>query len=328
VAVVLLLRLFSSFFSVFKERKALLYAAIYMLLLWTLSSFLFYVFEPAVKTIFDAIYWSITTTTTVGYGDITPKTTQGKLISIIVMLSGIGFMGVFLANFTDILIEKTLKRRAFIRSNMKGHVILCGWDRKVEIALRELLSEGKEVVVLAAVDSIPVEHKNLIFVRGEPSSDESLERANVKDAKFVLISGRNDVETLLCAISVKKMNENARISCVVSDPKVIQALKKIGVEQVLSTEEFFGLFLSRSVFVPKLADFLGELMATRGMDVYQCEMSEFEGKTFAEVLNLLKERYNAIAVGVVRGDNVMINPDGRIVLKANDELLYISEEKI
>ncbi|UYZ39961.1 MAG: hypothetical protein N2V74_07160 [Candidatus Methanospirare jalkutatii] len=55
MAVVLLLRLFSSFFSVFKERKALLYAAIYMLLLWTLSSFLFYVFEPAVKTIFDAI---------------------------------------------------------------------------------------------------------------------------------------------------------------------------------------------------------------------------------------------------------------------------------
>ncbi|MCD6386827.1 MAG: hypothetical protein J7L30_00680 [Methanophagales archaeon] len=55
MAVVLLLRLLSSFFSVFKERKALLYAAIYMLLLWTLSSFLFYVFEPAVKTIFDAI---------------------------------------------------------------------------------------------------------------------------------------------------------------------------------------------------------------------------------------------------------------------------------
>ena len=69
-------------------------------------------------------------------------------------------------------------------------------------------------------------------------------------------------------------------------------------------------------------------MATRGMDVYQCEMSEFEGKTFAEVMSLLKERYNAIAVGVVRGDNVMINPDGKIVLRANDELLYISEEKI
>jgi len=44
--------LFSSFFSVFKERKALLYAAAYMLLLWTLSSFLFYVFEPAVKNDF------------------------------------------------------------------------------------------------------------------------------------------------------------------------------------------------------------------------------------------------------------------------------------
>ena len=52
MALVLLLRLFSSFFSVFKERKALLYAAAYMLLLWTLSSFLFYVFEPAVKNDF------------------------------------------------------------------------------------------------------------------------------------------------------------------------------------------------------------------------------------------------------------------------------------
>ncbi len=323
------MKILRKFFAFFRERKTLSYAGIYIFLLWIVASFLFYIFEPRVNDIFTAVYWAITTTTTVGYGDITPETLGGRIISIVVMLSGIGFMGVFLANFTDMLIEKSLARGMRARAYMEGHVIICGWNGIVEIALRELLADGREVAVVADVDMIPIEHRNLVFVRGEPSDDEKLSRANVAKASFVLISGKDDVETLLCAISVRKLNEKACISCVVSDPKVAQALKNIGVEQMLSTEETFGLFLSRSVFVPKLSEFLRELMATRDIDIYQERIPEsFEGKSFADVMIMFKREYNAIAVGIVHDNELIINPDGERTLEGSDEILYISESKL
>jgi len=257
----------------------LIYAGIYLAALWIVATLLFHLCEHV--SLFDAFYWSVTTTTTVGYGDIVARTAIGKIASIAVMLSGIGILGLLLASFTDILIETSLKRRHRIRSFMEGHVIVCGWDNKLEIAVKELLATGREVVVVADVADIPLVHEKLIFIKGDPSEDENLKRANVEKAAFALISGKDETETLLSAIAVEKLKTTMHTTCIVSDPKVAQAMKKTGVEQTLSADEFFGLLLSRSVFVPELSSFLNEMLGVRGMDLHQERIpTEFEGKTF------------------------------------------------
>jgi voltage-gated potassium channel len=234
-----------------------------------------------------------------------------------------------LASITDILIETSLKRRHLIRSFMDGHVIVCGWDNKLEIAVKELLAAGMEVAVVADVADIPLVHNKLIFIKGDPSDDENLKRANVEKAAFALISGKDETETLLSAIAVEKLKTTMHTTCIVSDPKVAQAMKKTGVEQTLSADEFFGLVLSRSVFVPEISTFLNEMLGVRGADLHQERIpTEFEGKTFLEILTLLKERYDTIPVGLVRDSRVTLNPDKGAILRAGDELMYIAEEKL
>jgi voltage-gated potassium channel len=317
---------FRKFSGTLRNRKVLIYAGVYMICLWLAATFIFHFFENV--SIFNSFYWAITTTTTVGYGDISAITPVGKIISMVVMLSGIGVLGLFLASFADIMIEKSLKRRHLIRSFMEGHVIVCGWNKKLAIAVKELLSEGKEIVVIAEVEDIPIEHENLLFIKGGPSDDENLKRASVDKASFALISGKDDTETLLSAIAVEKLNGEVHTTCIVSDPKVVEALKKTNVDQILSTDQFFGLALSRSIFVPKVSIFLNELMATRGMDLYQGEIPrELVGKTFLKVMDVLKEKHETILVGIVRGKEVVVNPGKEFVLKEGDELLYISEER-
>lgn len=80
------------------------YAGIYIVSVWIIATIVFHLFEE--KSLFDSFYWAITTTTTVGYGDITPQTTAGKITARIVMLSGIGILFLFLATFANMLIEK------------------------------------------------------------------------------------------------------------------------------------------------------------------------------------------------------------------------------
>mgnify|MGYP000751909006 CR=1 FL=1 len=245
-------RFLKRFRDVLSEKKIILYAGIYMLLIWSGGSILFSFFEGT--SVMDAFYWVVTTTTTVGYGDITPQTYAGKVISIIVMLSGIGVLGIFLASFADILIEESLKRRLHLRSYMEDHVVVFGWDKKIEVAVKELLHEGVQVVVLADVEDIPLEDKNLVFIRGDITDDENIRRTNIEKASSALISGKNDTETLLTAIAVEKFNSKIKTTCIVSDPKVISALEKSEwircYQQTNSSDSLCqGLFLSREFLI-------------------------------------------------------------------------------
>ena len=323
-----LLQYLRPFLKIIKERKILLFAGCYILGLWIFAALFFHRFEQT-TSLFDAFYWAVTTTTTVGYGDIVAQTPGGKIISIIVMLSGISVLGLVLVTLTDLLVEQTFKKRRRIKSYMKNHVIICGWNKKLEIAVKELLSANQEIVVIAEVDDIPLEHTNLLFIKGDPSDDENLKRANVEKASFALISGQSDTETLLSAIAVEKLNSLIHITCIVSDPKVIQALKRTGVEQTLSADEFLGLVLSRSIFVPQISSFLNEIMDIKGMDLHQEKIpDEIEGKPFFEVLKMLKEQNDIIPIGIVRGSAVTINPEKGMKLQKDDEILYIAEEKL
>jgi len=323
----ILLRALLKALRLFRERKALLYSGIYLVSLWAVSTVLFHLLEG--PSILDSLYWTITTTATVGYGDIVPKTTIGKVLSMVVMVSGVGVFALFVGSVTDSMVERALKGMRTARASFEGHVVACGWDKRVEIAVRELLSARKKVAVVADVDDIPIRGEDLVFIRGDPTSDEVLNRADVSEASAVLISGKNDVESLLIAISVKKLNERARIVCLVSDPRVRESLRKLGIDQILSIDEFTGLFLSRSVHVPQLGVFLGELMSVRGMDVHQEGITrELEGKKFYEVMKIFKERYEAIPVAIVRGGKVIINPSKEEELRSGDEIIYISEEKL
>ena len=84
------------FFEMIKSKKIELYTLITLLSFFTLiASVMIYVFEgngtnPNISSFFDAVYWALITITTVGYGDITPVTTEGRAVSMLIILTGIG----------------------------------------------------------------------------------------------------------------------------------------------------------------------------------------------------------------------------------------------
>src|SRR5438034_185185 len=59
-----------------------------------------------IKTVYDALWWAIVTTTTVGYGDVSPVTPEGRLIAVGLMIVGIGFIGIFTATVTSFFFQQ------------------------------------------------------------------------------------------------------------------------------------------------------------------------------------------------------------------------------
>jgi voltage-gated potassium channel len=74
----------------------------------------------------DALWWSFVTTTTVGYGDISPKTALGKLIAVMLMIVGIGFLGMLTGTISTYFINKVKKPKTDVKTNVSDVISLDG----------------------------------------------------------------------------------------------------------------------------------------------------------------------------------------------------------
>ncbi len=114
-----------------------------ILILVMTSSALVSWLEPDLSFI-AAIWWSIVTLTTVGYGDISPVTLGGRVIAVVVMCFGIGVLGMLSASLAAILISKKIKENnGMCKTELTNHIILCEWNYRARAILKELRADSK-----------------------------------------------------------------------------------------------------------------------------------------------------------------------------------------
>ena len=114
--------------------------------------------EPNLS-LFDSLWWAVVTLTTVGYGDVTPKTIPGRFIAFIDMLVGIGVLTLLTATVASILVERKISQDLGMHSySFENHIILCEWNYRAEIILKELRLETEKtpIILIADIDRKPV----------------------------------------------------------------------------------------------------------------------------------------------------------------------------
>lgn len=307
--------------STFSKDKPILFWGFSVIIsIWIIAAIVFRFAEGF--PIFDSIYRSIF------LEGLDPKTMIGKIFAIILDLSKIGILGIIFATVAEEVVNNVLNRKRG-HKKMEEHVVICGWDNKTKIAAKELLDAGKKIIVISNSDNADLKHENFEFIKGDPTDEINLKNANIEKAANVLISGANDTETLLCALAIESFRKDIEITCIVDDPRVIKTLMRNGVDQVISSDEFFGLFFSRSIFVKGLTSFLRELMSNEGTDFYEMTVDkDFVGLTVLDAMLKLKRECDATLVGVVKGEKIEINPKSDVVLSEGDKILYFAQEDL
>jgi len=112
------------------------------------SSILVNHFEPGIKSYADGLWWSIVTTTTVGYGDLSPKTPTGRLVAVVLMLIGIGIIGTLTSSITTYFIhdrKKKIPAIQFIQDELDRYEELTQDEKKrLELLLHDLNENYKK----------------------------------------------------------------------------------------------------------------------------------------------------------------------------------------
>ena len=184
--------------------------------------------NPHIKTMGDALWWWFVSSTTVGYGDISPVTTMGRFTGVITIIIGVYCYTNFIAITADSLHGMTnQKRLGTAPVKATGHIVICEYtafaDEMIQVLDRYPELARREVVIvtdLVEVQPYPQHH----FVRGVPLSPVALQQANIQEAAYIFVFANvrfqdPDLKTLHVVSRIQKLNSTARIFVEMIDPK-------------------------------------------------------------------------------------------------------------
>jgi voltage-gated potassium channel len=297
--------------------------------------------EPKI-TFGNALWWSIVTLTTVGYGDISPSTLAGRTIAVIDMLVGIGVLAAFSGTLASILVERNIKEdQGMSAYKFEDHIILCEWNYRARVILKELRLDAhyqeKPIILIANIEKKPSDDENLFFIQGQVS-DETLNRANLAKAKIVIILGDDSVDytardgkVILSTLTVESINPNVYTIVELVDEAYVQTCKRAKADEIIVSSELSSILISQAALNPGISKVVSDLLSSQdgGNQLYKVPIPKSKvGLPFIDVFIYMKQAYQSIAVAVQKGSEgeVISNPAEDYQLENNDYLLVIAQE--
>lgn len=316
---------------------------------WFAAAGAFFAFErgrnPNVVGFDDALWWSMTTLSTVGYGDTFPSTEGGRAVALITMVVGVGVLATLAGAIASVLVEiRDRGRRGLGRCHVKSHLLVLGWNPKAAAAVADFRNDPRYVdtpiVVLADLDEAPIEGPGLRFVRGRPTLRESLERAHAEAAAVaILVPGnendpRSDHESALAAMALRRVNPSVRLSVELVDPANRELVEQAGCDAIVDRATVTSLMLVRTVQDLGAAEILDDLLRNEGgSELHRTAIEDrWIGSPFGDFAKAMIDRSCAVvAIARSAGDTerpgrerYLVNPAPDLELRAGDHAFVVS----
>lgn len=248
----------------------------------SLSSVGFYLIEG--HTPFEALWWSVVTMTTVGYGDIVPYTVPGRLLGILVMASGIGLVSTLTGNLASLLVErKAKKRKGLLEVKISGHVIILGWNSSVPGLVRGLRENGLlERDGLVLVTDLPQERRDeiafqldlgerLFFVAGKIAQENVVHKSRPDHAALIYILRQDDMsphesdqQSIYAALTVRGMAPKVPIYAEAAQAENRVHLLRAGVTELIDRGEISSGVLALLGTAPPAWNLIQALLGLHG----------------------------------------------------------------
>jgi voltage-gated potassium channel len=303
-----------------------------MVLVLFLAGVLFLNLEKHITSLFEALYFTVVTIGTVGYGDITPKTPEGRLVTIFLIFSGMILTTLFTATVSSIIISKKIKAGQGVNKiKDKNHVVICGWNWKVEDIIKTLIRSGNsEITLINDIDPVQFgalaekyPKANLNFVKGDFTDLNILNRANIEFTKGVIIVPDNsiassqgaDEKTVFATMTIKSISEKIKVSVQLIRNETVPYIERAKADEYFISDNIAPFFLTSSLTSPGISDVMYKLMDYDRENSMKSEPvpKEFIGKSFGELDKYYRGKENSILIGLVQIQDIleMKNIDSR-----------------
>lgn len=307
------------FLQIFVDRKFELYTLVILSgIIIFFGSTIMFVYEgpegvnEKINHYFDAIYWSLITISTVGYGDIVPVTVEGKLVTLILIINGILVIAFSTSIVTTGLVERMeLIKKSRVENEIQKideFVIICSYKIMAKYFIKEFLKTNKKVLVVDECEECILQAKNddLLAIQGDPTDTDFLKKIGVgNSATTILALSEDDATNLSIVLGARMLSSNIEIITLVNDQEVENKLKLAGADFTVNSNQISAYVASEFIGQPVAFEAVDGILLNDEVSARVDEMEIVDGmNVIGKSVNSINfENYNLTLIGIIDKSN-------------------------
>ena len=282
-------------------------------------------------SILDSLYVTVQTVTTVGFGDLTPRTTIGRLFATFFMMLGVGVVLYALTSTVQSIVHSELFARyghSRKMSKLRDHFIICGAGRVGSHLIRSLRAVDGVFVVIESDQGKVEALMNLgipTLVR-DATLEESLIEAGVQHARGIATCLPDDADNVYVVLTARDLNPRIHIVARAAEEQAESKLIRAGANRVVAPTIIGGHRMAMALTKPAVGDFLDSITANHlelGFEQLEVDpVSSLVGRKLSETV--IRSELNIVIVSIRRDDGeIIFNPSGETKIEGGDMLIAI-----
>lgn len=286
-------------------------------------------------SVFDALYMTVTTVTTVGYGEVHPLTRSGRAFNMIVVIVGVATVLYTFSFLMAQLVEGDLqgrwvrRRREHMLDELENHFIICGYGRMGQVIAGEFSRQSVPFVIVERDPGRMQEaiEAGYLAVEADASSEQVLTRIGIGRARGFIAAVSTDAENVYAVLTARLLRPDLFIIGRAETEDAKGKLVRAGADRVLSPYLLGGLQLAQTALRPAVVDFVQLATSSDNLDLNMEQVrigegSSLEGRTILE--STLRQRFGVVVVGIQRAAGGMeFNPSPESRMGAGDFLVVL-----
>ena len=322
------------------KNKKLLYIGVvlYLALIYTIA--LIEKSDPNanIKSVTDAIWYTVVTLTTVGYGDFYPVTMPGKILGLFIILGSLGILGYLIGEITyriNAYMEK--KNSGFFGTKFEDHYVIIGWSNFARQVADQIYNAGHKIALVTnSKNDLELfndlyESDNSFALFADYKNMPAYEKVNITKSKAVFINFIEDTDTLVFVLNIKKVYPDLNIVINCTNPELKETLENTGVKHVVARHDVASRMVASFLFEPHVAEYTTDLIST-SIDEYDQDIQQFKViennpyccKTYFESFVEMKKELNVILIGLVVDGKLIKDPADDQSINVGDYIILIS----
>jgi voltage-gated potassium channel len=285
-------------------------------------------------SLLDSLYVAAQTVTTVGYGDKSPATQNGRIFATLFMLVSVGVVLYALTTTVQTIVQSELvatfgqRRRSRIMSKLRNHYIICGAGRVGSHLVRALLDSDDTFIVIERDPQRVSEltDQGVIVLVRDATLEESLHEAGVDHARGLAACLPDDADNVYVVLTARDLNPKLHIVARAAEEQAESKLIRAGANRVVAPTIIGGHRMAMALTKPAVDDFIGSITANKlELAFEQLEVepsSPLAGRKLSE--SNIRSDLDIVIVSIRRRDGqILFNPSGEAVIESGDILIAI-----
>ncbi len=285
----------------------------------------------------DAAYMTAITLSTVGFLEVHEPSTGGRIFTIILIFTGVGYFlylaGVIVQAIVEGEIKSLLGRQRLDKKikKLENHYIICGYGRIGRVLCNFIKEDTPDIVVVEQDETLAetLKKDKLHYLIGDAADEELLLKAGIEKAGFLVAALATDTANVFLVLTVRQLNPDIYIMARASNPGVRKKLIVAGANRVESPYDTGAISMGLKLLRPNVRTFI-DVALSRKSDAIQIEELFIPKKSRYTQLALkdsgIRQEFNLIVIAIKKtSEEMMFAPHFETLLEARDTLILMGK---